>query len=279
MGKLGVIAGRGELPQRLAEHARATNRGVFVLGLKSFADAGLFQGLDYAEAAMGEIGKAIKLLKDANCEDLVFAGTVSRPDMAALQLDMRGAALLPELLAAAGKGDDALLRVVLNAFEKAGFNVIAVEDVLETLLAQPGPIGALAPSDRDWTDIRAAAEAAEAVGREDVGQGAVARDGVVIAKETSAGTDRMLKDVAISAAPGVRSGVLVKRPKPQQERRIDLPTIGEATVLNAYQAGLSGIAIEAEGSLIVDRKKVALCADRHGLFVYAFTAKELAGSA
>jgi UDP-2,3-diacylglucosamine hydrolase len=276
VGKLGIIAGRGELPQRLAEHARATNRGVFVLGLKGFSYAGPYQDFDYAEAAMGEIGKAIRLLKDARCEDLVFAGTVTRPDLSALHLDIRGAALLPELLAAAAKGDDALLRVVLHTFEKAGFNIVAVEDVLETLLARHGPVGALLPSEKDWADIRIAADAAEALGLQDVGQGAVARDGIVIATETSAGTDRMLKDIARSSSHATRSGVLVKRPKPQQERRIDLPTIGEATVLNAYHAGLAGLAIEAEGSLVVDQRKVALCADRYGLFVYAFTRRELA---
>lgn len=276
MGKLGVIAGQGELPYRLAEHARATHRGVFVLGLKGFAYPGLYQEFDFAEAAIGEIGKAIRILKDARCEDVVFAGTVTRPDLSALHLDMRGAALLPELIVAAGKGDDALLRVVLGAFEKAGFNILAAEDVLETLLAQRGPVGELLPSERDWLDIRAAAEAARAVGLQDVGQGAVAREGAVIATETSSGTDSMLRDLLSSSSQHTRSGVLVKRPKPQQDHRIDLPTIGETTVLNAYRAGLAGIAVQAEGSLIVDRAKVSRCADRYGLFVYAFTPGELA---
>ena len=225
---------------------------------------------------MGEIGKAIRILKDAQCEHVVFAGTVTRPDLSAMHLDMRGAALLPELIAAAGKGDDALLRVVLGAFEKAGFHVIAAEDVLETLLAQPGPIGELLPNERDWIDIRAAAKAATAIGLQDVGQGAVAREGAVIATETSSGTDRMLQNLSDSSPDRLRRGVLVKRPKPQQERRIDLPTIGEITVLNAYNAGLAGIAVEAEGSLIIDRGKVSSCAGRHGLFVYAFTPGELA---
>jgi DUF1009 family protein len=277
VGKLGVIAGVGELPFRLAQHAKATNQGVFVLGLKGFAYPGLYREFDFAEAAMGEIGKAIKILKDAGCEDVVFAGTVSRPDLATLHFDMRGALLLPELVVAASKGDDALLRVVLGAFEKAGFNIVAAEDVLETLLAaDAGPIGGLSPSEKDWTDIRAAAKAAEVIGLQDIGQGAVARDGAVIATETQAGTDSMLRDLSTSSSHKTRSGVLVKRPKPQQERRIDLPTIGEATVLNAYHAGLAGIAIEAGGSLVINRERVALCADRYSLFVYAFRRRELA---
>ena len=99
---------------------------------------------------------------------------------------------------------------------------------------------------------------------------------MVIATETQAGTDSMLNALSTTSSHKMRSGVLVKRPKPQQDRRIDMPTIGEATVLNAYRAGLAGIAVEAEGSLVVDKRKVAICADRYSLFVYAFTRDELA---
>ena len=152
---------------------------------------------------------------------------MKRPDLSALQLDARGVALLPELLVAATKGDDALLRVALGAFEKAGLKVVGADDVLASLLAPAGQIGKRAPSPDDWADIRAAAREAARIGALDVGQGAVARAGAVIDSEKQDGTDAMLRRVA---ALGGRGGVLVKRPKPQQERRIDLPTIGAATV-------------------------------------------------
>jgi UDP-2,3-diacylglucosamine hydrolase len=221
---------------------------------------------------MGEVGKGIKLLKQAGCAEIVFAGAVKRPDFSALQFDMKGAALLPKLLAAAGKGDDAILRVVLNAFEEEGFRVVGADDVLAGLLAPEGLVGGRKPSQADWADIRAAAKAAREIGVADVGQGAVARGGQVIESEKQDGTDAMLG--RIRPARGL-SGVLVKRPKAQQERRIDLPTIGVATVRRAAEAGLAGIAVESSGALIVDRNEVARVADETGVFVYGFKAAEL----
>jgi DUF1009 family protein len=273
MSKLGLIAGGSDLPRRLAEHVRDSGRGVFVLALKGFADPSLAAEFEGAEAAMGELGKGLKLLRDAGCDEVTFAGTVKRPDFSALQVDMRGAALLPELLVAATKGDDAILRTVLGAFEKEGFKIVGADDVLASLLALAGAVGRRTPSAEDWADIREAAREAAAVGLQDVGQGAVARAGRVIESEKQDGTDAMLRRVA---ALGGRGGVLVKRPKPQQERRIDLPTIGVTTVRGAAEAGLAGIAVEAGGALLVDRAAVAALADELGVFVYGFTETEAA---
>ncbi|MHA1598429.1 MAG: lipid-A-disaccharide synthase, partial [Alphaproteobacteria bacterium] len=115
-------------------------------------------------------------------------------------------------------------------------------------------------------DIDAALGAALAVGAADRGQGAVAADGQVVAVEDVTGTDALLARIA-----GLRSalsgGVLVKVSKPGQERRADLPTIGVASIENAARAGLSGIAIEAGSSLIVDRDAVIAAADNAGLFI------------
>jgi DUF1009 family protein len=269
---LGIIAGRGDLPWKLADHATSSGRPVFIRALAGFADPALRQKFGGAEAAMGEIGKGIRLLKEAGCTEIVFAGTITRPDLSTLKFDLKGASLLPDLVAA-GTGGDALLRVVLSAFEKAGFTVIGADDVLGTLLAPPGPLGRLTPTSQNWEDIRAAAAAATRIGAADVGQGAVARSGVVVMTEGEDGTDAMLRRLAETRA-GV-GGVLVKRPKPQQERRIDLPTIGGRTVLGAHAAGLAGIAVEAGAALVMNRIAAVEQADLLGLFVYGFTAAEL----
>jgi hypothetical protein len=99
--------------------------------------------------------------------------------------------------------------------------------------------------------------------------------GLVLAVEAQEGTDAMLLRVAglppaIRGSPDDRRGVLVKRAKPQQERRIDLPTIGVRTIEGAARAGLAGVAVEAGGALVVDRAAVAAAGDAAGVFVIGF---------
>jgi DUF1009 family protein len=62
-------------------------------------------------------------------------------------------------------------------------------------------------------------------------------------------------------------GVLIKAPKPHQDRRIDLPTVGPKTVEGALRAKLDGIAAVAGGSILADPSRVADMANREKLFV------------
>ena len=270
--KLGLIAGGGGLPAALAAKCEAAGREVFVLRLNGFADADIarFPG---AACGIAELGRAFKLLNGAGCASVCFAGTVSRPDFAALKPDLRGLTLLPSVIGAARHGDDALLRVVLGAFEAEGFRVEGAQEVDAALTLGSGPLGAHSPSEADRADLLHALRIARAAGALDIGQGAVVCAGLVLAVEAQEGTDAMLRrcgelPVALRGSSGARRGVLAKAPKPIQERRVDLPTVGVATVEAAAAAGLAGIAVEAGGALVLDREAAAAAADRLGLFVW-----------
>jgi DUF1009 family protein len=115
-------------------------------------------------------------------------------------------------------------------------------------------------------DIRRGIEVSRGLGHLDVGQAAVVQDGMVLGIEAAEGTDALLARCAGLRREGP-GGVLVKTRKPQQESRIDLPTIGAGTVTAAATAGLRGIAVEAGGALVVDRPAVVRAADEAGLFI------------
>lgn len=271
---LGLIAGLGDLPVAIAENAVATGQGVHVLRLKGFEEPRL---ADYpgSVVGLGEIGAVISRLRAAGCEDLVFAGVVKRPNFSDLKLDLKGAALLPKVLSEARKGDDALLRVLVSEFEKNGFNVIGSDQAHANLLAPAGLIAGAPPSEMSLGDMLVAARVAAASGALDIGQACVVCDGLVLAVEAQEGTDEMLRRCAalpeaIRGREGARRGVLVKRPKPEQERRIDLPTTGVSTVELAAAAGLAGIGIEAGGALMLNRPAMMDTAERLGLFLYGF---------
>lgn len=274
MAPLGIIAGLGALPVQVAEAAMARGQGVYVLRLKGFEEPALEQ-FPGEVSGIAELGKAFKAFRNAGCEQICFAGIVKRPDFKALKPDMKGVSLLPKAIAAARKGDDALLTFMISVFEDEGFEIIGADEAAGRLEAPEGLLVGPAPSEVQLEDLRKAAHVALEIGRLDIGQGAIVANGLVLCVEAQEGTDEMLKRCArlpreIRGSETERLGVLVKRPKPQQERRIDLPTIGKKTLDGAAAAGLAGIGYEAGGALIVDVDTVKAHAEALGLFLFGF---------
>ncbi|MEM6538343.1 MAG: UDP-2,3-diacylglucosamine diphosphatase LpxI [Pseudomonadota bacterium] len=277
--KIGIIMGGGALPIRLAETCASRGDPFVAIRLDGYADKGAqaFEGIDIKFA---EAGKLLRFLKEKECDAVTFAGLVPRPDFSKMNLDWRAAALLPRLIRAATRGDGELLKAIVDAFEAEGFKVIGADEIAGDLSAQRGPLGAVVPKDEDRADIKKAARLIAALGPYDVGQAAVVSQGLVLAIEAAEGTDAML-DRCAALPPALKGdaaqprGVLVKRPKPGQELRIDLPTIGTKTIEKASRAGLAGIAIEAGHALVMGTDEVRAKANDAGIFIYGFTPEEL----
>jgi len=276
--KLGLIAGGGPLPGRVGRACAGRGDPFFVIRLDGFADQHV-EGFPGADCGLAEIGKAIRLLKEHDCDGVVLAGLVQRPDFKKLKPDWRGAALLPKVIAAAASGDGALLDVLVETLESEGFIVVGAEEVTQDLLAPEGLFGSITLDDRHMRDIKKAAAVIRALGAFDIGQAAVVAAGHVLAVEAAEGTDKMLARCADFSdemrGDEERNGVLVKRPKPNQELRVDLPTVGVETVRRAAAAKLSGIAVEAGKALVMDMSDMVREADALGLFVYGFSAVEV----
>jgi len=275
MSRLGLIAGGGALPVSVAARCEAEGRPVFLVRLTGFADPHLirYPGID---AGMAEIGKVLSALKKAGCTAVCFAGTVSRPDFKSLKPDLKGATLLPGIIAAATKGDDALLRKILSVFEAEGYAIEGADDILGGETLPGGALGAVQPTEAQLADLRKALHVAEKAGELDIGQGSVVCDGLVLAVEAQEGTDAMLARVAglpadLRGSPSARKGVLAKVPKPIQDLRVDMPVIGARTVEMAAAAGLAGVGGVAGKLIVIDRADVIEAADRLGLFVWGET--------
>ncbi|MBI1250045.1 MAG: DUF1009 domain-containing protein [Alphaproteobacteria bacterium] len=272
--KLGVIAGGGALPVAVAAHCAEQGLDYFVARIEGFADP-VLDAHPGVTLGVGEVGARIEALKAAGCDAVTLIGVVKRPDFTNLKIDARGGELLPKILSAARDGDDALLRALVETFEGEGFCVIGAEEALADMLAPAGAMGAHTPDASMLADIAKAAHVAAVIGALDIGQGAVVCDGLVLAVEAQEGTDAMLERVAslpetLRGTQTHRRGVLVKRPKPQQERRVDLPVIGVESIVRAAAAGLAGVAVEAGAALIVERARMIERADALGLFVFGF---------
>lgn len=271
-GRLGIIAGSGLLPFYVAEAARAAGENPLIIQLKNEAEGG-FDSFDHATIGVGDMAGLRDLLSRHDVRRVVLSGGVKRrPEWREIRPTFATLVKMPSVVRTLlSGGDDAVLQMVIKLIEAHGASVIGAHSVVPDLLAELGALGTVQPSDDDARDIARGAEAAIALGALDVGQGAVAVGGRIVALEGVEGTDQVLQRVAQLRAEGRisrrRKGVLVKMCKPTQDERADLPTIGRSTVLNAAQAGLAGIAVEAGRALVLERAEMIAAANEAGLFV------------
>ena len=271
-GVLGLIAGGGELPRVVAMSARAAGRDVFVVPLAGSVTEDWIKDFPHEFLSPGEPGRITKALRDAGATEVLLAGKVDRPRFSEMKLDAKGVLLLPKAIAAARKGDDALLRFIVGICEDAGFKAISVAQAAPALVADDGALGRLAPQAEHRADIEKAVRIVHALGALDVGQAAVVCEGLVLSVEAAEGTDAMLLRIpalreSLRGTAQDKRGVLVKALKPTQDAKTDMPVVGVETVKNAAAAFLAGIAVEAGAALILDKAAVAAEADRQGLFV------------
>src|SRR5947209_15273994 len=269
-GRLGIVAGCGELPRRLVECCCAAGRDVFVLALEGAAEPATVEGVPHAWCRLGAAATGLALLRENHVTELVLAGGIRRPSLSALRPDWRAAKLFARIGYRA-LGDDGLLSAVVKELEREGFRVIGADRLLDDASLPEGPLGQVRPDARAEADIDHGLRLARAIGALDIGQAVVVQQGLVLGVEAIEGTDGLLRRCAGLRRDGP-GGVLVKTAKPGQEQRVDRPTIGVQTVILAVEAGVRGIAAEAGATLIVDRAEIIRAADLAGLFVVGVAA-------
>ena len=272
---IGILAGNGSLPVEVARALVASGRSVQIVAVDHAASADL-DTFPVVRLGIGQIGGMLKAFRAAGCREIVILGGVSRPDLAKLRPDLGLVLNLPQVASLIfSGGDDGVLRVVVRFFEAKGFTVVSPVDIAPALAVGAGTLTSSSPTPSSMADILLGSSVVKALGSYDIGQAVVVRDGEILAVEAAEGTDRMLGRMADLApnrsAPATPQGVLVKRPKPGQEMRIDLPAIGPATVASASKAGLAGIAVLAGQSLAAERRRLIADAKAAGIFVYGFT--------
>jgi len=276
-GPLALIAGGGSLPIAVADAVIAQGRRVVLFPIRGWADPAWVEKYPHCWLALAQVDRFLRRARAEGCRDVAFIGTAVRPPFRALRIDWGMFRLLPRVWRMYRGGDDHLLSGVVKVFEDHGFRILGAHEVAPEILVSEGPIGARAPSERDRADIARGLALLHAMGPYDVGQAAVVALNHVLAVEAAEGTDGMLARIAELRAAGriptpAGAGVLVKAPKPGQDLRIDLPTIGPRTVTEAARAGLAGIAIVAGQAIVAEPDAVARAADEAGLFVVGIKA-------
>lgn len=262
---VGLIAGNGDFPRQFALRARELGLSVVAIAHRGETDPALER--EVAECRwlrVGELGKAISFLQGRAVRQAAFAGGISRLKLfGGVRLDWRGAALVARLRSVR---DDVLLRGVAAELEREGITVFGAEVLLDRALPPPGALTVRQLTAEERRDAALGWEAAKTIGALDIGQTVVVAGGLVVAVEAVEGTDRAIQRAHELAGKGL---VVVKVAKPQQDVRLDLPTIGVNTIEVLARSGVTALVIEAGRTIVLDPDGVARAANRAGIAVVA----------
>ncbi|MEO5355243.1 MAG: UDP-2,3-diacylglucosamine diphosphatase LpxI [Magnetococcus sp. XQGC-1] len=276
--RVGLIAGSGSLPLLLAHHVGgvlghplvvAAHEGETSPAIEQQADQVLW-------VKLGRFKRILNFFKHHQVQWVVLAGGITktaiwrvRPDALALRMVLR----LRHL------HDDLLLRAVASELEAWGFQVKSVVALVPELLATAGVLSQRQPDPQHWDDLILGWQAAQTLGSLDIGQGVVVKRKVVVAVEAIEGTDAMIQRAGALIRGHSRAGggdaVMVKICKPQQDKRLDLPTVGPQTLENLHKAGIAVLAIEAGGTLVLDPEVTIRLANRNKQVFVACTRAQM----
>ena len=259
---IGLIAGNGRFPRLFAENARRLGYRVSAVALIGETEPVLEGHVDRIHwISIGHLGKLIKAFKQDGVRQAVMVGGVKKTHLFAIRPDFRALTLLRRMN---GRKDDMILRALASELEAEGIQIRESTFGLKGLLVEEGVLSRRAPTKNERRDIEYGWDIALAVGKLDIGQCVVVKDCVVVAIEAVEGTDEAIRRGGALANGGA---VVVKRFKPQQDRRFDLPTVGPMTIEVMVKSGASVLAVEAGHALFLDRAEAIAAADKAGIAV------------
>lgn len=260
-GRIGLIAGNGRFPIIFADNARKLGLHVFAVAHEGETEPELERHVDRIHwIKIGQLNKLIKAFKDDGVQRAVMLGGIKKTHVfSTVRPDFRTLALATRL--ALWKDDD-ILRELAAELEREGITICESTFGLDGILVEEGTLTSRRPSKKEWEDIRYGWEVAHDIGRLDIGQCVVIKDRVVVAVEAVEGTDGAIKRGGELAKEGA---VVVKRCKPQQDLRFDLPAIGPRTIEVMASVKAAVLAVEAGRTVMLDRDIVLQKAQESGI--------------
>ncbi|MBM4132448.1 MAG: LpxI family protein [Nitrospira sp.] len=260
---IGLIAGNGRFPVIFAEN-------VTRLGYKVSAVAHIGETAPELEQhverihwiKVGQFNKLIEALKEDGVRQAVMLGGISKTHVfTTVRPDLRALAIFSRLK---HWKDDDILREFAAELEREGIHIRESTFGLTGVLMEEGVQTSRQPSEKEWEDIRYGWDVAREIGLLDIGQCVVVKDRVVVAVEAVEGTDETIRRGGALAKEGA---VVVKRCKPQQDLRFDLPAAGPKTIAAMQSVKASALVLEVGRSVLLDRVEMLAQAERAGIAV------------
>lgn len=264
---IGIIVGGGDLPLFVTEILKHQRRPYYlfpILGTENLMD---LSGHPYKAISLGKVDHFLNLLRRQNINQIMFLGYISRSSILKTAFDWKGLRWLWSIVFCLFK-DNTVLNTLIQHFEKEGFTVVGIHQVAPDLLMLRGFLTKIKPAKKTQKTIELGVDAALKLGRLDRGQAVVVSGNQVIAVEDKRGTDFLIQN-ARKKCPKCEL-ILVKTARPQQDLRIDLPTIGLKTIENLVKSGYKGLCLEAGVGILLNRTETVKAADQNKIFVYGY---------
>ncbi len=260
---IGLIFGETSFPKEVLKKVKSFKKKYLIIDLtkkKKFK-----QDKNFNSVSIGQIGKILNILKLHNCNKVLFAGKVNKPNFLKLKLDFKGIYYMPKIIKASKIGDAAILKEVISIFKSERIKTINSLYFNPELGLAKGIHTTIKPNVEDKKDIKTAILTLSKLNNYSFSQGCVVRDNKVLAIEGNDGTQKMLNK--IKKRKNSLKGVLVKFPKKKQDLRIDLPAIGLKTINQCKRKNLKGIVLKNKQNIFLDKKKLINFANKNKMFI------------
>ncbi|MFH1915294.1 MAG: UDP-2,3-diacylglucosamine diphosphatase LpxI [Pseudomonadota bacterium] len=267
---IGLIAGGRQFPILVARGVKARGCRLVVAGFTGHTNMEVAAHADvWRELKLGKLGKLIDYFRENGVEQVIMAGTIDKPKVMDIRhLDLRAVKLL---FSQKNKGDSAILGALAAELEREGMAVIPAHEFLPELVTPSGVMTRREPDEREWEDLRYGWRIAKELGRMDIGQCLVLREGIISAVEALEGTDQAITRGCALGGPGC---VVVKIFKPGQQEQVDLPSLGLDTVQIMTEGKATCLGIEAGKSLFFDRDAAVALADKAGIAIVGLSSDQ-----
>jgi DUF1009 family protein len=263
---IGLLAGSGKFPIAFVESARERSIPVIVVAHKGETDPAIEAiATQCVWISLGQMRKAIKVFLKYGVKEISFVGGIRRKNLFShFRPDLITLKLLAQL---PFRGDDAMLRAVASEIESYGMKIISPSEFLTDWVVKTGLLTKHPLSEKQREDALVGWKIANALGNLDIGQTVIVHRRLVVAVEALEGTDRVIER---AGELGEKGAVVIKRPKPNQDKRFDLPAVGENTIAKMADCGLSALILEEGGALLLEPQKVVRMADQKGIVIEVF---------
>ena len=261
---IGLIFGETHFPNQILKKIKKKNLKYLIIDLTK----GKFKKDKHSfNVSIGQFGRIIKILKEKKCKKVLFAGKVKKPNFSKLRLDFKGIYYISRIIRSSKIGDAAILKAIIKILKRERINTISSLTFNSELTLKKGNYTRTKPNKEDKIDIKKAIITLNRLGKYNFSQGAVVRNGKVVAIEGRGGTEKMLKKCKSKRFRN--KGVLVKFPKKKQDLRIDLPTVGLKTLTQCKVVGLKGIVLKSKRNVFLERKQCINFANKNKMFITA----------